>query len=121
MVAIWTFFPTLFTLIPMAIVCIGIGMILGSLCTENQVAVGGSILIVLISLFGGTWMDLKMVGGIFKTLGYSLPFAYAIDAAREILRGLSIDKILTELYWVLGYMVISIFVGIIAFKWRMKQ
>ena len=121
MVISWQLFFVLLILILVAVVCIGIGMILGSLGTENQVAMGGSILMVIISLFSGAWMDLKMVGGIFKTVGYALPFAHAIDGSRAILEGSFWSDISVEFYWVFGYALISIILGIIAFKWRMKQ
>ena len=62
-----------------------------------------------------------MVGGIFKTVGYALPFAYAIDGSRVILKGSFWNDISVELYWVFGYALISIILGIIAFKWKMKQ
>jgi ABC-2 type transport system permease protein len=117
----WQIFLVLLFLLLLAVACIGIGMILGSLGTENQVAMGGSILMVIISLFSGAWMDLKMVGGIFKTVGYALPFAHAIDGSRAILKGSFWSDISVEFYWVFGYALISIILGIIAFKWRMKQ
>jgi ABC-2 type transport system permease protein len=66
-------------------------------------------------------MDLKMVGGIFKTVGYALPFAHVIDGSRAILKGSFWSDISVEFYWVFGYALISIILGIIAFKWRMKQ
>lgn len=51
------------------------------LLKEAQVGGVGSIVIVMISLFGGVWMDLKAVGGVFEAVGYALPFAHATDAA----------------------------------------
>ncbi|MGE5529065.1 MAG: ABC transporter permease [Patescibacteria group bacterium] len=64
---------SLLILLPAALIFIGLGMLLGSLCTENQVPGFGSILITGTSLFSGAWMDLKAVGGIFAGIGYALP------------------------------------------------
>jgi ABC-2 type transport system permease protein len=108
-------------IIPVAIICIAFGLILGSLCTENQVAGIGSSLIVVISLFGGAWMDLKMVGGLFESIGYALPFAHGIDAARALLKGAGFNDILTSLYWVFGYMIALSMLGILAFNWKTKR
>ncbi|HII83900.1 MAG TPA: ABC transporter permease [Methanobacterium subterraneum] len=104
----------------MALGCIGLEMIIGSLFTEKQAPGVSSIVIVFISIFGGCWMDLKMVGGIFGTIGYTLPFAYAIDAARAVLNGSGFFDIVTDFYWVLGYTLIFFFVGIFCFRWRTK-
>jgi len=111
---------SLLIMIPVALTCIGIGMILGSLFTENQVAGVGSIMIIIISLFSGAWMDLKMVGGIFERVGYALPFAHAIDASRAIITGASLSDIISELAWVCAYMIATISAGIVAFRWKTR-
>ena len=111
---------SLLVMIPVALTCIGIGMILGSLFTENQVAGVGSIMIITISLFSGAWMDLKMIGGVFETIGYALPFAHAIDAARAIIKGAALTEVGYELIWVTLYMVVTIIAGILAFRWKTR-
>lgn len=108
-------------ILPVAITCIAIGLILGSLCTENQVAGFGSTLIVIISLFGGAWMDLKMIGGIFETIGYALPFAHAIDAARALISGSGSAGMGTGLYVNLGYMVVTCILAVVVFNWKTKR
>jgi ABC-2 type transport system permease protein len=111
----------LVVLLTIAVACIGIGMILGSFLTENQVAGAGSLVIISISLFGGAWMDLKMLGGIFEAVGYALPFAHAIDAARAILKGSGLGEVTTELYWIIGYALVFFLLGIFSFSWRTKH
>lgn len=111
---------SLLIMIPVALTCIGIGMILGSLFTENQVAGVGSIMVIIISLFSGAWMDLKMVGGVFERVGYALPFAHAIDASRAIITGASLSDIISELAWVCAYMIATISAGIVAFRWKTR-
>jgi ABC-2 type transport system permease protein len=56
-------------LLLMATCSIGLGMILGSVFTENQVSGVGSAVIVFVSLFGGCWMDLEAIGGVFQGIG----------------------------------------------------
>ena len=112
---------SLVVLVPLAAANIGIGMIVGSLCTENQVAGIGSIVIVTMSLFSGAWMDLKVVGGVFETIGYALPFAHGIDAARAVLSGAGLGDIIRDLYWVLAYTAAFLILGVLAFKWKTKR
>ncbi|MBE0447997.1 MAG: ABC transporter permease [Actinobacteria bacterium] len=111
----------LVVLFTVAVACIGIGMILGSFFTENQVAGAGSLVIISISLFGGVWMDLKTVGGIFESVGYALPFAHAIDAARAILKGSGLGGVTTEFYWIIGYTLVFFLLGVFSFRWRTKH
>lgn len=108
----------LVVIFPMALVCVGIGMILGSLLSEGQIAGIGSMLITAIGIFGGIWMELKMIGGIFEGVGYVLPFAHAIDAARSVLAGSGLGNVVTNLYWVYGYAVILFVVGVLSFRCR---
>nr|WP_319374962.1 ABC transporter permease [uncultured Methanobacterium sp.] len=115
-----TILLTLIILFTMAVGCISLGMILGSLFTEKQAPGVSSIVIVIISILGGCWMDLKAIGGVFETIGYSLPFAHAIDAARAVLNGSSASGIVTDFYWVLGYTLVFFVAGIFCFRWRTK-
>ena len=104
-----------------AMTCISIGVILGSLFTVNQISGIGSLLITAIGLFSNVWMDLKMVGGIFVTIGYALPFAHAVDAAKGLLSGSHLGDISGNLYVVLLYTVVSFILAIFAFRRTMKK
>lgn len=110
----------LLILLLVAICCIGLGMTLGSLFTENQVLSVGSAIIVLASLFGGLWMDLEAIGGIFQRIGYALPFARAVDAARDVLMGAGFGDIAGDLGLVLAYTAVFFILGTFCFRWRMK-
>ena len=104
-----------------SITCISIGIIVGSLFTVNQVSGIGSLIITAISLFSGAWMDLKMVGGIFETIGYALPFAHAVDASKKLLSGSGISDVSGSLLIVLIYTVILFVTAILSFRWAMKR
>lgn len=110
----------LLILLLMAICCIGLGLTLGSLFTESQVSGVGSAVIVLASLFGGFWMDLEVIGGVFQGIGYALPFVHAVDAARDVLMGAGLGDIATDLGWILAYTVVFFVLGILCFRWRTK-
>jgi len=115
------FLISLIILIPAALACIAIGLILGSLLTEKQVGGVASFVIIASSLFSGAWMDLNMVGGVFKNIGYALPFAYAVDAARAIFEGTKIADLADNFYWIFGYTLLFLFIGILSFRFKTKK
>lgn len=104
-----------------AVICICLGMILGSLFTVNQVSGVGSLLLTAIGLFCGAWTPLKMMGGVFETIGYALPFAHAVDATKGLLTGSSFSDILGNFYFILIYALVLFVLAIFSFRWRMKR
>ncbi|MEA3391351.1 MAG: ABC transporter permease [Candidatus Marinimicrobia bacterium] len=103
------------------LICVSLGLILGSLLTENQVAGAGALLVTMIGLFCGAWMDLHMVGGIFEKVGYAIPFAHAVDASRAALSGLAFAEYSRSFFIVLIYAVVLFVLSIFAFKRAMKK
>ena len=104
-----------------ALICISLGMILGSIFTVNQVSGVGSVLVTAIGLFCGAWAPLKMMGGIFETIGYALPFAHAVDAAKFLLNGFSFSDIVSNFYFILIYSLVLFMLAIFSFKWRINR
>ena len=101
--------------------CISLGTIIGSLFTVNQVSGIGALLITVISIFSGAWTPLKLIGGVFETVGYSLPFAHGVDATKGLLTGLSYSDILSNFYVILIYTILLFLLAILSFKWKMKK
>jgi ABC-2 type transport system permease protein len=104
-----------------AVACISLGIIMGSLFTVNQVSAIGSIVITAIGLFSGAWMDLEMVGGVFETLGYALPFVHAVEASRGLLSGSGFGDIAGSCLIISVYAIILFFLAIASFRWAMKR
>jgi ABC-2 type transport system permease protein len=104
-----------------ALICVSIGIILGTFLTLNQVSGVGSLLITTIALLSGAWMDLKMVGGFFVTLGYALPFAHAVDASKKLFLGSAFSVVLTDFYIILFYAIGLFIFAILSFRLRMKK
>jgi ABC-2 type transport system permease protein len=104
-----------------ALICVSIGMILGTFLTLNQISGVGSLLITAIALLSGAWMDLKMVGGFFETLGYALPFAHAVDASKKLFLGSAFSVVLTDFYIILFYAIGLFIFAILSFRLRMKK
>jgi len=108
-------------LLVMGICCVELGMILGLLFNVNQASGVGSVIITLVALLGGVWIDLKAIGGVFYSIGNALPFAHAIDAARDAMMGAGFSSIATDFYWVLGYTVVFFALGTFLFRRRMVE
>jgi len=108
-------------LLIMGICCVELGMILGLLFTVNQVSGVGSAIITLVALLGGIWIDIEAIGGVFYGIGNALPFAHAIDAARDAMIGAGFSSIAPDFYWVLGYTLAFFALGTFLFRWRMVE
>jgi len=109
-------------LLVMGIGCVELGMILGLLFTANQVSGVGSAIITLVALLGGIWIDLGTIGGVFYSVGNVLPFAHAINGARDVMvSGAGFSGIATDFYWVLGYTLVFFTVGTWLFRRRMVE
>lgn len=111
---------SLIVLIPAAIFFIGIGLLAGSIFNDKQVgSICGALLTNLSAWLSGTWFDLNLVGGWFKSISYALPFAHAVDAGRAAISG-DYASILPHLWWVIGYAIIIMVVAIFTFKKKMN-
>ena len=107
-------------LLLIALLFIGIGLLLGSLLKDQQVGPVSSILIQIVAFLRGMWFSLDLVGGLFKQIGYALPFAHGVDMIRLILQGHYIEM-LYALLIVSLYTLVSIILSIIFFKKNMKE
>jgi ABC-2 type transport system permease protein len=105
----------------MAIMFIAWGMILGAVFSTKAVPFAYMV-ILLLTIFGGAWMDLDAIGGVFRTAGDIFPFAHALDASRAIMiDGAGLGSIATHLYWILGYTVVTVALAIFSFRRRMLE
>lgn len=111
----------LIVLVPAAILFIGIGLLSGSLLSDKQVGgVCGALLTNLSAWLSGTWFDLNLVGGAFKTVAYALPFVHAVNATRTAING-NYSEIMSDLWVVIVYAVIVLALAIYFFNKKMKS
>jgi len=107
--------------IPIALVFIALGLLLGTVLNEKAVGgVCGALLTNLSAWFSNIWFDTTLVGGWFETISNILPFAHAVNASRYAISG-DFDKILPELVWVIGYAVVLLVIAIVVFTAKMKK
>jgi ABC-2 type transport system permease protein len=91
------------TILPVAILFIGIGLLCGSLFNEKAVAgICGALLTNLTAWLSGTWFSLELVGGWFEKIAYALPFVHAVDMGKAVISG-DYANIFPHLWWVVGY------------------
>lgn len=94
--------------LPAALFFIGLGLLCGTVFTDKQVGgLCGALLTNLTAWLSGTWFDVSLVGGWFKRLAEALPFLHAVELQRAALRG-DPAGCWSHLWWVLGYMVLTI-------------
>ncbi len=108
-------------MIPSIMLYIGIGLLSGTLFTDKQVGgFCGALLTNLTGWLGGTFFDINLVGGAFKTAAEILPFYHASEAARAAVSG-SFEDITMHLLIVSGYAVAVCTVAVLLFKRKMKN
>lgn len=111
----------LLVLLPAALLFIAIGLLCGSIFNDKQVGgICGALLTNVSAWLSGTWFDLSLVGGGFKSAAYVLPFAHAVDAGRAALSG-NYDRIMPHLVWVIGYAVVILIIAILVFRKKMNS
>jgi ABC-2 type transport system permease protein len=111
----------LLILLIMAVFYIAAGMILGAMFSTKAVTFP-YMAILLLTIFGGAWMDLETIGGVFQTAGDVLPFAHALDAARDVMiDDADFGAIVADLYWVIGYTLVAVALAVFFFRRRMLE
>ncbi|UCG54102.1 MAG: ABC transporter permease, partial [Dehalococcoidia bacterium] len=97
------------------------GIVMGSLFTYKQVPIAW-VVVNLLTVFGGAWVPLELIGGGLRTAMNILPFAHAIEAARDIMiNGAGFGDIAVDLYWVIGYTIAFFTLGVILFRRKMVE
>ena len=108
-------------ILPVSLLYIGIGLLCGSVLTDKQAGgICGGLLTNLAAWLSGTWFDLDLVGGAFKTIANALPFVHAVELERGVLAG-NFSEALPHLWWVLGYAVLTLAAAVGLFLRQMKR
>lgn len=115
----WNILLVLLVSLPIAVLFIGFGLLFESLFNGNQVSGIGSVLVNVVALLSGIWFNLDMIGGVFKTICYTLPFAHAVDVMSDALKG-NYSEILPHLLWCMGYAVVIYILAVFVFRRKMK-
>lgn len=107
--------------IPTALLFIAIGLLCGTLLTDRQVGgICGALLTNLSAWLSGTWFDVSLVGGAFKTIADALPFIHAVNAGRAALSG-DYGGIFPDLWWVIAYAAVVMLAAVFVFTKKMSS
>lgn len=109
------------TVLLMALLYVGLGMIIGATVPYKAVT-GPWMIVLLLTIFGGAWVNLADIGGAFESVAQVFPFAHALEAIRAVmLDGAGFDDIAGDLVWVLAYTVVTVIVAVVVFRRRMVE
>ena len=113
--------PAILFVLPVALLFVALGLLFGSILNDKQVGgICGALLTNLTAWLSGTWFDLELVGGTFKTISYALPFVHAVEMERAVLAG-DFSNIFPHLWWVLGYSAVLFGLAVWMFLRQMKN
>lgn len=105
----------------MAVFYIALGMILGATLDVAPIS-GAYAVILLLTIFGGAWVDLEAIGGVFRSAATVFPFAHALDAVRDVMiDGADFGTIAADFSWVMAYTVVAVALAIFLFRRRMVE
>jgi len=103
----------------MAIWYVAVGMILGSVLPYVAVSGVWSAILIL-TIFGGTWVNLEAIGGVFVTVADVLPFAHAMNATRAVMiGGAGFADVTGDLAWVVAYVAVTVGLAVVLFRRKM--
>lgn len=106
-------------IIPVAVLFISIGLLLGIVFTYKQVGGIASVIVNVCAWFSGIWFDLDLIGGAFKEICYMLPFSHAVDIIKEAFNG-NYNLIFEHIIWVMCYSIIFFAISVFLFKKKMR-
>ena len=110
----------IFTVLPIAALFIGLGLLCGSFLNEKAVGgICGALLTNIAGWFSGIWIPLDLIGGAFKLIAEALPFYHGVEAAKMAISG-DFSAILPHLAVVFGYTVVFYTLAVLAFQHKMR-
>lgn len=115
----WNTLLAMVTLLPAALLYIGLGLLFGCILQDKQIGGVMSLFVNLGALASGMWFDLAFMGDTIRTVCYCLPFAHALDAARAALTG-DYGAILPHVAVVAAYAAALFAAAVLLFRRRMK-
>lgn len=107
-------------LIPSAFMFIGLGIVFGSLFNDKAAPGISSILITMVSMLGGVFMDIDNMGGVLKDVAQILPFYHNVKLPRLAISG-NWEDVINSLWISLIYTVIVFVIAVLVFKSKMKK
>lgn len=108
------------SIIPTMLLLIGFGLLFGTLFTEKAAPGICSIIISLLSMIGGIFMDVDQMGGAIKSVSHALPFYHGVNLARGTFAG-EVDGLGKSFVTVALWAVAVYVVACVAMKSKMQK
>ena len=116
----FTIILTIISILPIGLVFISSGLLLGCILSEKAVGgICGALLTNVTAWFSGAWFSVELVGGIFKKIAYALPFFHAVEVGRASMTGQYTDMF-PHIWWVLGYSILISILAVYIFRKKMS-
>ena len=109
---------TILTVIPISILFISLGILIGTITTEKSSSGVSSIVVQLVAFTSGMYFTTDMVGSTFSTICHILPFESTLNIAKGILNS-NYNNILSSIVIVSIYTIIVVILAITLFKRKM--
>lgn len=109
---------TILVSIPISILFISLGILIGTITTEKSSSGVSSIVVQLVAFTSGMYFSTDMVGNTFSTICKILPFQSTLNITKSVLNN-SYNNILTSTLVVVIYTIITIVLEIFLFKKKM--
>lgn len=109
---------TILVSIPISILFISLGILIGTITTEKSSSGVSSIVVQLVAFTSGMYFSTDMVGNTFSTICKILPFQSTLNITKGILNNNN-TNILSNIIIVLIYTISVIILAIILFKKKM--
>lgn len=109
---------TILVSIPISLLFISLGILIGTITTEKSSSGVSSIVVQLVAFTSGMYFSTDMVGNTFSTICKILPFQSTLNITKGILNNNN-TNILSNIIIVLIYTILVIILTIILFKKKM--
>lgn len=109
---------TILVSIPISLLFISLGILIGTITTEKSSSGVSSIVVQLVAFTSGMYFSTDMVGNTFSTICKILPFQSTLNITKSVLNN-SYNNILTSILVVVIYTIITILLEIFLFKKKM--
>mgnify|MGYP004668868043 CR=1 FL=1 len=109
---------TILAVLPISILFISLGILIGTITTEKSSSGISSIIVQLVAFTSGMYFSTDIVGDTFSTICKILPFQSTLDITKSILNK-NYANILTSILIVLLYIIVTIIITVVSFKKKM--
>lgn len=104
---------TILIMLPISILFIAFGILIGSLVNDKAAPGVGSVIVQLVCFTSGMYFSIDQIGGFLKVLAKILPFSYTVDIAKSSLAGTldtTISALIIATIYTIGLFILSSFV-----------